>query len=272
MMASMPMYFPPDPFNLQDAVMCSTLVDASYDMYTQWVNQDKPDADKFQWNPPKEPAMQYSKPIWGAEEFLWFFKDKEPFSFVATADDGKVYLVFRGTESAEDWIYDADIEQKPYDLVPGYGEVHKGFLDLYKSMSAAVIEALNKIEQPKCLYITGHSLGSGLSTLAVPDVITHTDFTKEKLPVLHYNLASPRVGNPEFASVYNVNKVPTYRIVNTCDIVPQVPPSVLDKLLFEHIGTPVDYTAQYGSLSGNHNSIDSYHYALTHTDQPQGKA
>ena len=139
---------------------------------------------------------------------------------------------------------------------------------LYKSMSTDVIDTLNKVKQPKCLYITGHSLGSGISTLAVPDIITNTDYRKEDVPILHYNLASPRVGNPEFASAYNNNKVPTYRIVNTCDIVPQVPPSVLDKLLFEHIGTPVNYTAQYGSLSGNHNSINSYHYALTHPEQP----
>ncbi len=270
-MVSMPMYFPHDPFNRHDACVCSTLVDASYDMYTQWIKQDKPEAEKFQWVPPKEPAMQYSKPIWGAEEFLWFFKHKEPFGFVSRADDGKVYLVFRGTESIGDWIEDAEIKQKPYDLASGYGDVHEGFLDLYKSMSASVIETLNKVERPKCLYITGHSLGSGLSTLAVPDVIMHTDYTKQKLPVLHYNLASPRVGSPEFASAYNGNKVPTYRVVNTCDIVPQVPPSVLGKLYFEHVGTPVDYTAQYRSLSGNHNSYASYHYALTHKDQPQGE-
>lgn len=104
-------------------------------------------------------------------------------------------------------------------------------------------------------------------------MLLHIPITqKDNVPVLQYNLASPRVGNPEFASAYNGNKVPTYRIVNTCDIVPQVPSSVFGKLIFEHVGIPVDFTAQYGSLAGNHNSIDSYHYALTHPDQPQGKA
>lgn len=132
-------------------------------------------------------------------------------------------------------------------------------------------DALGEVKDPKTLYITSHSLGSGLSTLAVPDVIMHTGYTKNNVPVFQYNLASPRVGNPEFASAYNGNQVPTYRIVDTCDIVPQAPPSLMGDLIFVHVGTPVDFTAQYGSLSGNHNLVNPYRYALTHPDQPQGK-
>lgn len=276
-MSSMPMYFPPDPFNLQEAVMCSRLMYTAYDMYDQWINQGKPDAHKFEWTPKelpkghtKWPTMDYGEPIFGTDK-VWFLKHKEPFCFVSSTDDGKVYLVFRGTESTEDWIEDVEIKQKDYDLAAGYGKVHEGFLKIYKTMNAAVIDALGEVKNTRSLYITGHSLGSGLSTLAVPDVITHTDYTKDNVPVLQYNLASPCVGNPEFASAYNGNQVPTYRIVNTCDIVPQMPPAVtvMGDLIYEHVGTPIDFTAQYGSLAGNHHSTSSYHYALTHPNQPQ---
>ena len=34
-MTSKPMFFPPAPFDLGDAVTCSTLVDIAYDMYAQ---------------------------------------------------------------------------------------------------------------------------------------------------------------------------------------------------------------------------------------------
>lgn len=266
------MYFPSAPFQLPEVVQCSTLVDASYDMYGQWKQQDEPDAKDFKWTPPTSqslPSMHYSEPIWGAETHLWIFTHREPFAFVSWTDDGTVYLVIRGTESVDDWISDADVDQEKYDLVSGYGKVHDGFLKLYKTMSDAVLKALALPPAPKRLFITGHSLGSGLTTLAVPHVITHSAYTPRKLPIVHYNLASPRVGDPTFASTYNANQALTYRIVNTCDAVPELPPSVLDDLIYQHVGIPVDYTAQYGSLGGNHSAKNSYRYALQHPDQPQ---
>jgi hypothetical protein len=33
---SLSMYFPPAPFSQNDAVICSALVNAVYDMYAQW--------------------------------------------------------------------------------------------------------------------------------------------------------------------------------------------------------------------------------------------
>jgi hypothetical protein len=49
---SVPMYFPPAPFNLADAVMCSALVNTAYDMYNQWHEQGSPsDPSQFSWTP-----------------------------------------------------------------------------------------------------------------------------------------------------------------------------------------------------------------------------
>ena len=274
-MSSLPMYFPPAPFQLAEVILCSTLVDAAYDMYSSWKQQDKPDAKNFTWTPPASPslpALHYSQPIWGAETELWIFTHREPFAFVAWTDDGSVYLAIRGTESVDDWVSDADIDQASYDLASGYGKVHDGFLKLYKTMGDAVLQALTLPPDPKRLFITGHSLGSGLATLAVPHIITRSAYTPRKLPVVHYNLASPRVGDPTFASTYNANQVPTYRIVNTSDAVPELPASVFGHLVYQHVGTPVDYTAHYGSLAGNHSAHTSYRYALDHPDQPQREA
>lgn len=268
-MTSTPMYFPPEPFRLADAVECSTLVGTAYDMYAQWLAQGKPEERAFRWTP-KGPPLAYSAPIWGAEKFLWVFRHREPFGFVAWTGDGVVYLVFRGTESLDDWIDDLEDEHRPYPLAPDYGRVHDGFLKLYETMNDTVLRALAEVPRGERLFVTGHSLGSGLSTLAVPAVITHSDYRPGKRPVLHYNLASPRVGDPAFATAYNTNRVPTYRVVNTCDLVPQVPPAVFHRSLFQHVGTPVDFTAQYGSIGGNHSAAGSYHYALTHPEQPQG--
>jgi len=265
----MQMYFPPSPFDLQIAITCSSLVDTAYDMYSQWLKQDKPDEEKFKWTP-NGMKMNYSSVIWGSEPEFLLFKHKEPFAFVSWTDAGTAYLVFRGTESIQDWIADARIRQEPYALVPGYGHVHKGFYNLYQTMSEKVLKCVAAVPGITKLFITGHSLGSAISTVSVPDVLVNSKSGLQASSIFHYNLASPRVGNPDFTTAYNKNNVVTYRIVNTCDIVPEVPPSIIGKLVYEHVGTPIDYTAQYGSLGGNHNSESSYRYALLHPEQPQG--
>lgn len=266
------MYFPPAPFDLDRARLCLALVNTGYDMYSQWTGQDKPKEADFQWNPTPPPGtdFEFSEPIWGTDTVFWFFHHPEPFAFVSWNPEGDVYLAIRGTESVDDWVEDADVDQKPYTLAPGYGNVHHGFNTIYETMSEAVASALAKAPDPKRLFITGHSLGSSLSTLAVPDIITNTDFTPERFPVFQYNFASPRTGDPEFAAAYIRNRVPTWRVVNSSDIVPNVPPACCFGDFYEHVGTQISYTAQYDSLGGNHSSTSSYGYALAHPDQPQG--
>ncbi len=115
------------------------------------------------------------------------------------------------------------------------------------------------------LYITGHSLGCGLSTLAVPDILTQKTFKC----LQHYAFASPRVGDPTFTEAYNANGVLTYRVVNTCDIVPQLPSPLLGEFVYKHVGIPVNFTAQYGGVGDNHNLTHAYGYALEHPHAPE---
>ena len=274
-MDSCPMYFPEN-FDLKEVVFLNKLVNTAYDMYSQWIAQGKPKEKKFNWlpkSPAGSPHLRYSDPIWGEDKkFFGIFETAEPFAFIAYDDsDNTVYLVFRGTESASDWLENLKFEQTDYSLVSGYGKVHKGFFSIYKTMSSAIHKCLEEVSTPKKLYITGHSLGSSLSILSVPDIITNTSY-KADLPVINYNLASPRTGDPIFASAYNSNGVSTYRVVNTCDIVPTVPLSVvsseLDSPIYKHVGIPVDFTAQYNSIEGNHSAKDSYLYALEHPQEP----
>ncbi len=105
----------------------------------------------------------------------------------------------------------------------------------------------------------------------MPDVLANTGIRpSSSLPVLHYNFASPRVGDPVFAGALNGGPVPTFRVVNTEDIVPDGPPSVIGTLIYQHVGTPVDFTAQYGSIGDNHSLDISYIYAINHPEDPQG--
>jgi triacylglycerol lipase len=272
---SCPMYFPPAPFDLAEAVRCTRLVETAYDMYAQWQAQGMPHADAFHWQPQCRFDLSFSAPIWGEDTELRILKRSEPFAFVAWSPrDATVYLSIRGTESVEDWVADASAELTDYALVLDYGRVHKGFYRVYASMAPAVRTAMNAacaaVKRPEAVFITGHSLGSSLATLAVPDVLVNTVVDGDDARVRQYNLASPRTGDATFAARYNGNGVPTYRVVNSSDLVPELPPSVLGDEVFEHVGIPVMFTAQYNSIAGNHAIGGSYAYALLHPAQPQG--
>jgi hypothetical protein len=268
---SLPMYFPSG-FVLSDAVACAAMVDTAYGQYTQWQNQGYPDKNSFVWTPPDQTQYAYSAPLfwsytWGIDSY------DEPFGFAAVDNSGTGYLVFRGTMNDADEVQDAKYDQIAYTLAAGYGNVHLGFFEIYQLLSPqvhTVIAGLLRLSAPTRFFVAGHSLGSGLSSLAVPDLIGHTAITPGALPVYHYNLASPRVGDPLFAYAMNTNGVPTWRIVNTEDIVPDAPTAIMSSYLYKHIGTPVDFTAQYGSIGDNHSLDIAYAYALAHPSNPEG--
>jgi triacylglycerol lipase len=268
---SLPMYFPSG-FALGDAVACATLVDTAYDQYAQWQNQGYPGAASFQWTTPRQSQYVYSAPFtW---TYAWDFETyDEPFGFAALDNNANGYLVFRGTMNDADELQDAKIDQTGYTLVPGYGKVHLGFFEIYQLLSPQVLNAIAGLLRrgsPTRFFVTGHSLGSGLSSLAVPDVVAHSAIASKAVPILHYNLASPRVGDAQFAHAMNTNGVPTFRIVNTEDLVPDGPPAVSGAYLYKHIGTPVDFTAQYNSILSNHSLDTAYTYALANPTNPQG--
>ena len=268
---SPPMYFPSSPFALTDAVNCAALVGVAYDQCAQWIAQGYPSNSNFIWTPQATTIpYTYSDPVFWSYQWLGSNYD-EPFGFVAQAANGDTVLALRGTVTGADDIQDARLDQTGYQLVAGYGSVHAGFYEIYCALSPQILPILAGLANVGRLLFTGHSLGSGLSSLAVPDLITNTALTPSpSRPLLHYNFASPRVGDPQFAFMMNSNGVPTFRIVNTEDIVPDAPPAVIGTTLYKHLGVPVDFTAQYNSYDSNHSLAIAYDYALNNPTDPEG--
>ena len=278
---SPPMYFPPAPFVLADAVTCATLVEVAYDQYCQWENQGRPRHWRdFEWNPvwPAGFGVSWvSLPLWGDAQAI-FFENPEPFGFVVQDTSRRGFLVFRGTESDADWYKDIEVAQTRYTLVtsPDFGRVHDGFFSVYASMSPAVRVSVDQVAPTSTeFFFTGHSLGSALITLAVPDVMANTFLKSSSAVCRHYNFASPRVGDETFAAALDgLARVPAFRVVNTEDVVPDVPlavtSAIVDTYYYKHVGTPVDFTAQYRSIGNNHSMLNSYLYAINHPTQPEG--
>ena len=144
-----------------------------------------------------------------------------------TVEGEQPYLVlaFRGTEKkVSDWL--TDVRCVP--AVEGNARVHTGFLEAFTAKRDAegrtaqelVEEILDRPEAGdgegrRCrLFITGHSLGGALALLATKLVAPSVDGAC-------YTFGAPRVGNYEY---FRHVTTPVYRVVNSADLVPRVPP------------------------------------------------
>ncbi len=88
-------------------------------------------------------------------------------------------------------------------------------------------EELNKNTlKKKPLFITGHSLGGALATIAAKKI------SHEGGIAACYTFGSPRVGNDEWIAHI---KAPIYRLVNAADCVPMLPPDGVSITLFAGI-------------------------------------
>jgi pimeloyl-ACP methyl ester carboxylesterase len=131
-------------------------------------------------------------------------------------------VAFRGTESRpragenpygqfmSDWVTDFDIRMIP---TPHGGRIHQGFDRALNEIWDELEEYLSQLTSAGCaLWITGHSLGGALATLAAARI--------PRLIGVH-TFGAPRVGDKTFAERFDK---PLYRWVNNNDVVPHLPP------------------------------------------------
>ena len=136
----------------------------------------------------------------------------------------RISIVFRGSDSLQDWIYDFLIIKKNI----GDGKsVHYGFYrqlfgdNLYKKILLCLNELV--LEHPEYgINIVGHSLGGGLATILSYYLVLEDQFFNKNIIVVTFG--SPRVGNYSFMECYNnIENIQHYRVVNQNDIVCSVP-------------------------------------------------
>lgn len=272
----------PNPLGLGSGFrVCSFLVNVLSYMYQQWKDAGSPtDPSKFNWKPTNVCPLttdfdtgdyDFGQLIWS--KYTWLDKPRiEPFGALvkSKASADLYYLVFRGSKTVADFCVDTEAGLVSYTAPtpnppPGI-QVARGWYKVYTGM-ADLQDRLSGI-YPGYLIITGHSLGSTLATLAVPDAVA------KKFHVSHYNSASPKVGNAAFRTYYlSLTKsspgmlIDTYRLVNTADSVPDFPGSLLHPD-YVHVGTSLNFYADYGSEENNHNPCCTYSYALIDPSNP----
>jgi len=161
-------------------------------------------------------------------------------------------IAFTGTKFISEWQSDFQFEQVAPTVLNGYENgvlVHMGIYNIYLSIRDKLWNWWKSNQSwVKTLYITGHSLGGGLST------ICSYDFAKvftNNFPV-HYSFAAPRTGNPDYAQLFNDRLPTSIRVNNTEDLIPQLPLAQQKSYTYEQTGGNAPFTVSLGSLEENH--------------------
>ena len=151
-----------------------------------------------------------------------------------------IVVAFRGTEQKiSDWLTDAKAapivfpipQQKSVKQKKRVKKVHTGFHEaLMEETDENGKTALQRVKdiletkeakdgngEPLPIFITGHSLGGALALLT-------TKQTASNVNGACYTFGGPRVANYEY---FEGIKTPVYRVVNSSDIVPRVPPGAI---------------------------------------------
>jgi hypothetical protein len=155
---------------------------------------------------------------------------------------GEIVVAIRGTEGIMEWIHDAEFLLVRCPFLTGSGHTEDGFTAMYMSLSTdvapgspsvvAALAALSFTPPAASVTICGHSLGGALATLLALDVAANSAFSDPTV----YTYASPRTGDPNFASTYNQVVKNSFRIANRIDLVPKLPLPPI----YEHVLTLYD--------------------------------
>jgi triacylglycerol lipase len=233
----------PNNFSIDIAAELMQLCVCTYDQYTAHQTSKS-------WTIPSPYIMEKVLYAYEKNQQDVSIKVKVPFGFIVSKTlntNTDLYICFRGTRGAQEWEKDAKVPLTQCSFLVDEKitniKVHEGFQEVYTnpnnvdeslgSLQSQVLDFL-KNSVPNYysnLWVTGHSLGAALATLAIADIVTNVNYPGAKM----YNFASPLVGNQAFVVFFksnigtskcdgnnNINTC-SWRVVNTNDLVPKVP-------------------------------------------------
>ncbi len=181
-----------------------------------------------------------------------------------------VVLAFRGSKEPKDWLTNVTTQLRSFTVcrdgvttLSSYqGRVHTGFFLAWAIIERSVLLQISKWRSQMNaegkalppLYITGHSLGGALATMAAASL---SDNGVNVAGV--YTFGQPRVGDRTFARQLDKHiNGKAFRFVNNNDIVPHVPPPFSlwnPTRLYGHVGL-VKYFNARGTIMPNHTMVN----------------
>ena len=154
------------------------------------------------------------------------FLDNQCSGYVAVSHTVKVIVIaFRGSECFEQaFIEFVEGLVSPKEAFLNEGEVQtywkRGFEKLWPNMKSKV-KALIADNKSYKIWVTGHSLGGAIASLASAWLSYHNVASRDK--IVSYTFGMPRVGNYKYALQHDQLVSNSWRVVNDDDAVPHFP-------------------------------------------------
>ncbi|KAK0411958.1 hypothetical protein QR680_005944 [Steinernema hermaphroditum] len=155
-------------------------------------------------------------------------KDDTCSGFTAVSHDDKaIILSFRGSEGAIQLFTEGleAVASKRLDFIGG-GTVCRYFLDafddLWKGGMKDDFMVLRNRYHTYDVWVTGHSLGGAMATLAAGYLVKTGLVDDDQLKLITFG--QPRTGDEAFAKAHDSQISYTFRVVHKKDIVPHLPP------------------------------------------------
>ncbi|KAI6243382.1 Class 3 lipase protein [Aphelenchoides fujianensis] len=163
-------------------------------------------------------------------------------------DEKAIAVVFRGTvgdmqlkmENVE-----TIMQKEPlYDMGLVHPYFRRAFVQLWYGAMGNHFVKLTQQFPDYVVYVTGHSLGAALSSLASAAIVRNNGFTDRNS--FHYNFGQPRVGDATFAVSHEKLLPSFYRLTHARDLITLLPQTYFD---FRHFGNEIWYnnTMETGS-------------------------
>ena len=143
------------------------------------------------------------------------------------ASENAIVLAFRGTDDVTDWLINLNVMQ----IEEQGALVHRGVSRALTAVWPRIESRLQSLldSRPRKIWVTGHSLGGALATLAA---IRLQRMGIEQLE--SYTFGQPRVGDRVMAGQITT---PFYRFAHYADPVYHAPFSVPRAMQYKHAGT-----------------------------------
>jgi len=215
-------------FKEKDNLLSPPITRAAYSDRMAWILASMAHLAYDKFEEPGQPRRLFTVKLKsGGFELLETFNSVETDTqaFLARSSDGYAVLAFRGTETAK--RHDIVVDAAAMKVSVLEGRIHSGFRTAYASVARDVQKNVLKLGDIP-LYITGHSLGAALATIATQSLEHHLRI--RELIAACYTFGSPRVGDRRYDREF---RSPIYRVVNTTDIVTVIP---LLAMGYIHIG------------------------------------
>ncbi|KAG9396026.1 Lipase (class 3) [Carpediemonas membranifera] len=153
-----------------------------------------------------------------------------------------IHVVFRGTDSNENWLEDAEAWQTEHKNWPGV-KVHRGFSEVYLSISETMNGLVRQLLEQggvSLVQVTGHSLGAALASLSATD-LRISGIVGRDVPLHLYTFGEPRVGTKAYAEMVPRTVDQVFRVTHYADIVPHLPMENMLVEKYHHEPTEVWY-------------------------------